>query len=1007
MTCQWHERMLSVLVLPLLLGLPSQVAAQEPSKPEQTNPAEPAKPEQTPEEKAADEKARIEKAEKEGKVRTQEEVTVTGSLNPRKDIEALSPVTVVEAEEVTYQGTSRVEDLIQALPQVFAAQNATRSNGASGTATVQLRHLGAVRTLTLVNGQRIAAGDAFSAGGDMNFVPATLVKRVDILTGGASSAYGADAVAGVVNFVLDTEFEGFRGAVEYNGFQHNNSNAIAKQINEARGYTAPSGSTWNHGGVDFNLAVGGKLDGGKGHATAYVDYRDIGAIWKNARDYTNCSVSSLGAAGPACGGSATWQNGRFLAPGRGDFVLDPTTGNIDTFRPRKSTDVFNFAPFNFMQRNDQKWSGGGFAHYAVNSKVEPYAEIMFMDDYSDAQIAPSGDFFNTTSINCDNPMLSEQERGLLCGSQTSGNADLFIGRRNVEGGNRTNQLSHVSWRAVAGIRGDLSPSWHYDLFGLNATVNSPQTYINDLSVARMTDALNVVGTPGDPGSWRCASGNPGCVPWNIFRIGGVTPEATKYIATPLVLASGTATKMLGVTFRGDLEKAGLKLPSASEGLQLAVGGWVTKNSMFVHPDDTYINNPAAGQGGPTLPVDGSFHTKEVYGELQVPLVQDTAGFKDLSLELGYRFLNYQAAGQSAKNNSAFKAMLAWAPVAGLRFRGGFNRSVRAPNVYELFQQRGLGLNGSEDICAGATPSATREQCANTGVSAAQYGNILENPASQYNSLDGGNPTLDVEKADTKTLGVVWTPKSITGLTTTLDYYDIKVKGTIDHLQPDDIVKTCAEKGNPLLCSLVHRDALGTLWLTTSAYTEDTNQNIGERRARGLDVGVTYPWNLGHHGFVSFQFLGSTMLEDRLATPLIDYDCIGFYGNQCGIPDAKWRHRLRATWNTNFKSTFSVGWRFISGTQVDDLSSNKDLGNPALVARWKLNGSDHIPAFNWLDLAFGYKFKDRTWLTVGVNNVLDKEPPLGPGLSDVDFGAGFYNTYDSLGRALYANLQFQF
>jgi outer membrane receptor protein involved in Fe transport len=176
---------------------------------------------------------------------------------------------------------------------------------------VDLRHLGPERTLTLVNGHRMAPGDAFSAGGDMNFVPATLVKRVDILTGGASSAYGADAVSGVVNFVLDTEFEGVRGAVSWNGFQHNNSNDLAQKINESRGYTAPTGSTFNYGGVNFNLAVGGKIGGGNGHASAYIDYRDIGDIWKNQRDYTNCSVSALGATGPACGGSATWQYGRF------------------------------------------------------------------------------------------------------------------------------------------------------------------------------------------------------------------------------------------------------------------------------------------------------------------------------------------------------------------------------------------------------------------------------------------------------------------------------------------------------------------------------------------------------------------------------------------------------------------------------------------------------------------------------------------------------------------------
>jgi outer membrane receptor protein involved in Fe transport len=985
-----------VLLLPLLAG-PSALA-QEPAQP-----AQPQETAQTP-----DEKAKIEQAEKEGVVRTGEEVTVTGSLIPRPDVEALSPVTVVEAQEVAYTGTGRVEDLIQSLPQVFAQQNSTISNGATGTATVDLRHLGPERTLTLVNGHRMAAGDAFEAGGDMNFIPAGLVKRVDILTGGASSAYGADAVAGVVNFVLDTEFEGVRGFVSWNGFQHNNNNDLAQEINASRGYTAPSGSTFNNGGVNFNLAVGGKLGGGKGHASAYIDYRDISDIWKDERDYTNCSVQALGATGPACGGSATWQHGRFLAPGRGDFVLDPATGNTNTFRPRQGTDVFNFAPFNFMQRNDQKWGGGAFAHYTVSKNFEPYAEVMFMDDYSDAQIAPSGNFFNTTEINCDNPMMSEQQRQLVCGTQTSGNAPLFIGRRNVEGGNRTSQLSHVNWRAVAGIRGDIgSSAWSYDFYGMNSDVSSPQTYINDLSVSRMQDALDVVGDPGDPATWRCRSGNPGCVPWNIFTIGAVDTAATDYIQTPLVLDSGTNSKLLGLTLRGDLEGAGLKLPSATEGLQLAVGGWVSKNSMFIHPDDTYINDPAAGQGGPTLPVDGHYTTKEFYSELRIPLVQDTSGLQDLSLELGYRFMNYEAVDQDAKNNSSYKAMLAWAPVDGLRFRGGYNRSVRAPSVYELFQQQGLGLQGSEDICAGPNPSASFEQCARTGVTAAQYGNILENPAGQYNSLDGGNPTLDVEKANTVTAGLVWTPKGIPGLSLTLDYYDIKIDNLIEDLLPDDIIKTCAEEGDPALCSLVHRDSLGTLWLTTDAFTVSTNQNIGKRRARGMDVSVGYPWNLGDAGFINLALLGSTMFEERLETPLINYDCVGFYGNQCGIPDAEWRHRFRATWNTNFKAAFAFGWRFASGTEVDDASDNPDLGNPALLERWALNGSEKIDSFSWFDLAASYKFRDNVNMTVGVNNIMDKEPPLGAGLSDIDFGPGFYGFYDPLGRTIFANMSFEF
>jgi outer membrane receptor protein involved in Fe transport len=856
----------------------------------------------------------------------------------------------------------------------------------------------------------MAAGDIQSPGGDLNFVPATLVKRVDILSGGASSAYGADAVGGVVNFVMDTEFEGLRGEVTWNGFQHNNNNALAQEINAAKGFTAPSGSMWNYGGTNFNLAVGGKFGEGKGHATAYVDYRDIGDIMKDQRDYTNCSVASLGETGPVCGGSSTWQYGRFIDNNGASWVLDPSTGNTDTFRKRKSSDVFNYAPYNFMQRNDTRWSGGGVARYTVSKAFEPYAEVMFMNDYSDAQIAPSGDFGNTLTMNCDNPMMSAQQRAILCTANGYGPNDtafVSILRRNVEGGNRTSQLTHNSWRMLAGVRGDINPTWHYDVYALNATVSAPQTYINDLSVARLEDALNVVGTPGDPSTWHCASGNPGCVPWDIFKIGGVTRAATDYLATPLVYDSGTGTRYLAATLRGDLEKAGLKLPSATEGLQLALGAWYSKNTAFVHPDDTYQRNPAAGQGGPVLPVDGSYTTKEGYGELRIPLVQDTRGAKDLSLEFGYRYMSYKALDQAAKNNSSYKTMLSWAPVNGLRLRGGFNRSVRAPNVYELFQQQGLDLRGTTDICAGESPAATLEQCQRTGVTAAQYGHILENPAAQYNSFDGGNPNLDVEKADTITAGFVWTPKSITGLSVTADYFDIHVKNTIRYILPDDTIQACANTGDPSMCGLVHRDRFGTLWLTTDGYTVDTNQNVGDLYSRGLDISANYLWNLGHHGFINLQLLGTTMFEDRLTTPLINYDCVGYYGNQCQNVVPKWRHRVRATWNTNFKASFAVGWRFINHVLIDDASPEKDLGDPSQIPLWQANGSYENPTFNYIDLAATYRFKDKLILTAGCNNILDKEPPLGSGVSPNDYGTGMYGIYDPLGRSIYVNLQFGF
>ncbi|MGD8896545.1 MAG: TonB-dependent receptor plug domain-containing protein, partial [Acidobacteriota bacterium] len=593
MTNRWFARLLLVLGLavPLMLVSVPPLAAQDETA-------------QTDEEVA--------QAEEEGVVRLADEVTVTGSLIPRHDLSSLSPVSVVDVEEVTYQGTGRIEDLVQNLPQVFAAQNATVSNGASGTATVQLRNLGAVRTLALLNGRRMASGDANqtgSAGADLNFIPTALIQRVDVLTGGAGSVYGADAVAGVVNFVLDTEFEGVRGEVHWNGFQHNNSNDVAQQLNLDAGFTPPTGNVFNNGGYNFNLAVGGKIGGGKGHAMAFVDYRDIKAIWKDQRDYTNCSVENLSDTGAQCSGSSTIPNGRFFTNfGTGDYVTDPANGFTNTFRPRESGDVFNYGPLNFMQRNDKKWSGGGFARYNINDHFEVYAEAMVMDNISDAQIAPTGTFYASEVINCDNPMFSDQQRSVICGDQTEGLVDFFPGKRNVEGGNRFDHLQHTNWRLLGGIRGDINSSWSYDVYGMKASVNGPESYQNDMSIARLQDSLLVVGDRNDPSTWECQSGNPGCVPYNLFtNLGsyrpvanvqdGITQEALDYIGLVYLYNSGTSTNMVNGTLRGDLESAGIMFPWATEAVQVALGGEYRKESLFYTPDEVNQVGGATGQGG--------------------------------------------------------------------------------------------------------------------------------------------------------------------------------------------------------------------------------------------------------------------------------------------------------------------------------------------------------------------------------------------------------------------------
>jgi len=940
----------------------------------------------------------------------EEEITVTGSLIPRPTLESMSPVSVMDPSEITYSGALRLEDVVKQMPQIFSTQNSTVSNGASGTTTVDLRNMGATRTLVLINGRRMAAGDAYEVSGDLNFIPAALIKRVDVLTGGASSVYGADAVTGVVNFVLDTDFEGVRGGISWNGYQHNNNNDFAARINQDAGYDYPTGSAMDGNQYDVNLAIGGKFGGDKGHASLYFDYRNVEALTKDKRDYTNCAIYA-DTTGPYCGGSGTIPNGRFISFDRdynqlGDYTLDEATGN--TLRDMTGSDWYNFAPLNYMQRPDEKWTAGGFANYEFNQYFDVYGEVMFMDDYTRGQIAPSGDFYNTTVINCDNPMMSPQQRDLLCTQAGYGldeYANVTIGKRNVEGGPRIEIFRHTTWRLLAGLRGDLSDAWSYDLYAMYSENSTPHEFLNDLSIGRMTNALDVVGDPDDPSTWECRNGGvDGCVPWNLFSIGAVTQEALDYITSPLLQTSGTKTQMINGVLNGDLGEYGVKFPSATEAIQLAFGADYRQEALYAHPDHAWQIGDGSGQGGGTPRVDGSYNVTEAYVEALVPVIQDAKLAKDLSFELGYRYSDYTSTGGA----NTWKVQGAWAPSDLLKFRLGFARAVRAPNVQDLYAPQSLGLNGSVDPCAGTDPSLTLEQCLNTGVTAAQYGNILESPAGQYNTWDGGNPLLDQETADTLTAGIVITPPSVAGLSVALDYYDIQIEDGIQAPNADDVLMACATTADPYVCSLIHRDVAGTLWLFTSGYTVSIADNIGTLYGEGIDLNYSWLIGLGDAGFLNTSLTGTYMLANRLKTPLYDYDCVGYFGDQCQpYPTPEWRHLARISWETNFDMVFSLGWRYIDAVRNDDASDDTDMSTPGAAEYWAINGALEIGATNYFDLAWTWNFGEHYEIILGCQNILDEEPQMIADNTYWDYGTGFYGFYDPFGRTLHAAMHFNF
>ena len=939
------------------------------------------------------------------------EIAVTGTLIPRPDLEALSPVTVMEPAEIVAAGLTRLEDLLTTLPQVYPGQNSTISNGASGTATVDLRNLGTVRTLVLVNGRRLPTGDVQVTVPDLNFIPPALIRRIDILTGGASSVYGADAVAGVVNFVLETRLEGFRGGVGYGIYQHDNDNALAQRINAEAGYDVPTGSSWDGGVAYANAAYGAGFAGGRGHATVYLDYRRTDSITRDLRDYANCSALAS-ANGPYCGGSITIPEGLFyaFAPNFSfgvPYVLDQETNRLRL--PNLPDDYYNYNSVNYMQRPDERWLGGAFAEYDFTPEVQGYLELMLMDDSTDAQIAPSADFGSTWRLNCDNPMLSEEQRALLCtrfGYSEDQYANVIIYRRSVETGNRIDSLQHTAWRLLAGLRGDLNENWSYDVYVLGTEVNIARSYENEVNVSRMTDALDVIGDPSDPSSWRCRSGNPGCVPWNIFQVGGVTREAADYIRTRAQSDSSTTTEMVDAKVVGDLETSGWKLPGAAEGVQIALGAAYRREGLTINPDEVFRQGDAAGFEGPLPVVDGDYSVEELYAEALVPILQFVRGAQDLALELGYRLSDYNLAG----THPTWKAQLSWMPVRGLRLRGGVARAVRAPNVIEIFTPQTAGVGGT-DICANdpdtGQPQASFEECARTGVTQEQYGNILANPADLYNTVEGGNTELEPETGDTATFGLVLDGPGVRGLSAALDYYDIRMEETIQAPGAAGIMNACARTGDPFICSLIHRDAAGSLWLTRDGYFLNIQQNVGARRSRGIDLNLGYLQPVGSASFLELSLVGTYLMERSIGAPSFEYDCAGYFGDQCRLPSPRWQHRAMLAWETGFDTVFNLRWRMIGPVTNDDLSPDSDLAFPAEVPDWEASGSAEIAAYNYLDLSASYNFSSSVQLTFGVNNLLDKEPPLVAGFPGNDLGVGIIGMYDPWGRFIHADLRFTF
>jgi iron complex outermembrane receptor protein len=970
-------------------------------------------------------------------------IVVTGSRIPQSaNLSSVSPIQTVTAQEFQLQGRTDTSELLYTLPQVTFGKNDLSSSsnplsGPGGVATVNLRGLGQTRTLVLVDGRRLGIGDPNTGNPnpspDINQIPSQLIDRVEVLTGGASSTYGSDAVAGVVNFVMKKKFSGVQIDAQYGTYQHNQQNDYIQGLQKARGNIAlAKDHVWDGQAKDASVIFGVNSGDGRGNITVYGTYHDQQPVKYSRRDFANCqlniTVTGTNTTG-VCAGSSNSNifysanagfSGRYAVSGN-SFV--PYVNTANTTPPG----LFNSNPYEYLQHGDRRYSAGYFADYEINKNVDLYSDFAYMKDKSNVVIAPAALFQGsgvTTNagflVNCNNPFLSAQQRGVLACSTTDVSSgatkDLLIGRRNIEGGGRVFDYSHENYRFVLGAKGEITGPWKYDVYGSRYYTAFNQASQNYISLKRIQQSLLV--TTNAAGQPTCIDPSGGCVPYNIFKDGGVTSDATKFLAIQGSQAGSTTESIASGSITGDLTQYGLKSPFANDGMGVAFGGEYRKDALKFNPDEASKSGDLSGAGGASVDIDQSLSVKEFFAEGRLPLVQDKTFAKDLLLEAGYRYSDYST-GISA---STYKLGAQWAPVTDIRFRGSYQRAIRAPSILDLYTPQAVTNTSdvSVDPCSplvpGAQATASLAACQRTGVTAAQYGNggssntIPQCPSGQCAVLTGGNTVLTPEKANTYSLGFTTRPSFIPGLIASADYYSISVADELGTIPLPVILNKCLTSG--LLCNLIKRAPNGILFGTSvngGGYISGTTVNVAQQKTSGVDVQVAYNMPLRYVGLdsagsVTFSLNGTYLLSLK-TTPLPGdptYDCAGLYGPTCQSVNPTWRHTARATWNTPWNVGFTVGWRHIGKAVLETNTTDPTLTNG------KTDTFDAVlKAREYFDLTLTWKANKMVSFRAGVDNVFDRDPPLVSSLISGTGTPNTYGTYDQLGRKIFVALTANF
>ena len=979
------------------------------------------------------------------------DIIVTGSRIARNGFDASTPVSVIGADDIKLSGNVNVERTLAQIPQSVGSQlgGATSNTVPGGYADVNLRGFGSQRNLVLVNGRRFAIFGPEQVV-DLNTIPSTLVQRTEVVTGGSSAVYGSDAITGVVNFIIRSDFEGVEGRAQLNMDRptgtptYNFDLTLGGNFADNRGNLVVSGNYLKRGAITRgdrgsfafdSLTDGCIVPGSGGSDRAGTPFRQTG---------TNGCVAAGGELGFLRGGSGDIPNGRFSgipAAGGGNAALNAAyaaaglgalgsrgfTFDAGGTIPRPALtpqDDFNLAPDNYLIQPQERWMINSFGHYDFSDRITGYTELHYSNNVVDARLAPTN-VGVPTLFNIDNPYLTPALREVFrqldlaetgTTTVTSGTATrtttrgdglavVTAGRRYVEVGARLASERRNVFRGAWGLRGSLGSvsenflsDLKYDAYYTYARSENTLLLQNALSRSRLQAALLSSGGAA-----------PIC---NIFgaNVSDACAAAIRISATNSTLATQQVAQ-------GTLTGTLFKLPAGPVGFSYGYE-WRKTSARFT-PDSFLASGDVAGFN-PGLPTSGSTTVKEVFGEVRVPLIHDTPFIDSLVANGAFRYSKYNLAGVGGQ--WTYLGGADWRVNRDIAFRGQYQRAIRAPSVGELFGGTNRVVGAATDPCSSRAATAqqtaaVRAVCIATGVPAAQVFGASVQPNNIFPADFGGNPNLSAEKSDTYTAGVVITPGAVPRLYLSVDYFNIGLKGAISALGGglQNTLNLCynvIQDAGSEFCQAIRRNP-STGEINDPFVAQIRNANTGELKTSGIDVAARYSFTLGFGlpGFgdssridlgTNYSWLAQFDSIPVAALPAIENRCAGSFGTACGQPLPRWRGVSRITWTTGDLG-LSLRHRYIGPVTNDRFVIPIRQGSAAAPTLDSLVypklGDEH-----YIDLSFNYDIAKGVQVFGGANNVFNNNPPIstqGPNANT------FAATYDVIGTEFFLGATLKF